>query len=201
MILHSDNTGTDMVLKMVGPAEVRGVHRVGRADEHVDPGQHTVVRRLPPRRARLPDLHLGRRSLQRPTTLSSTLRSTRPRRWRRRRTIFVSFYARALQGEFFEHDQTLNEYRAILSIGDVIWLLPVPARRQGAVSPRAAASTFLGSTPVCAPRAACSSTTSGSTSASRSTGKRPPRRTRPRVAAWAAASSRALQLVKDSLTS
>ena len=38
----------------------------------------------------------------------------------------VSYFSRGLQGEFFKNDQTLNEFRAILSIADVIWLLPVP---------------------------------------------------------------------------
>ena len=39
---------------------------------------------------------------------------------------FVSYYSRALQGEFFKNKDTLNEYRRILSLGDAIWLLPLP---------------------------------------------------------------------------
>jgi beta-lactamase class A len=39
---------------------------------------------------------------------------------------FVSYYSRALQGDFFQHQETLNEYRRILSLGDAIWLLPLP---------------------------------------------------------------------------
>ena len=39
---------------------------------------------------------------------------------------FVSYYSRALHGDFFQHKETLNEYRRILSLGDAIWLLPLP---------------------------------------------------------------------------
>jgi hypothetical protein len=39
---------------------------------------------------------------------------------------FVSYYSRALQGEFFKNKETLAEYRRILSLGDAIWLLPLP---------------------------------------------------------------------------
>jgi beta-lactamase class A len=39
---------------------------------------------------------------------------------------FVSYYSRALQGEFFQHAATLNEFRRILSLCDFIYLVPVP---------------------------------------------------------------------------
>jgi beta-lactamase class A len=39
---------------------------------------------------------------------------------------FVSYYLRALHGDFFQHKETLNEFRSILSLGDAIWLLPMP---------------------------------------------------------------------------
>jgi len=38
----------------------------------------------------------------------------------------VSWYSRALQGQHFEGGAALQDYRAILSLGDIIWLLPVP---------------------------------------------------------------------------
>ena len=38
----------------------------------------------------------------------------------------VSFYSRALPGEFFQNEATLQEFRALLSIGDIIWILPFP---------------------------------------------------------------------------
>jgi beta-lactamase class A len=38
----------------------------------------------------------------------------------------VSYYSRALQGAFFKTPQALSEFRRILSIGDAIWLVPLP---------------------------------------------------------------------------
>lgn len=38
----------------------------------------------------------------------------------------VSYYSRALQGGFFRSKETLDEFRRILSLGDAIWLVPVP---------------------------------------------------------------------------
>jgi beta-lactamase class A len=39
---------------------------------------------------------------------------------------FVSYYSRALQGEFFKHKETLQEFRRILTLCDFIYLIPVP---------------------------------------------------------------------------
>ena len=38
----------------------------------------------------------------------------------------VSYYSRALQGEFFKNKETLTEFRRILTLGDAIWLLSMP---------------------------------------------------------------------------
>lgn len=39
---------------------------------------------------------------------------------------FVSYYSRALQGEFFKHKETLQEFRRILTLCDFVYLIPVP---------------------------------------------------------------------------
>jgi beta-lactamase class A len=39
---------------------------------------------------------------------------------------FVSYYSRALRGEFFTHRETLNEFRRILTLCDFIYLIPFP---------------------------------------------------------------------------
>jgi beta-lactamase class A len=39
---------------------------------------------------------------------------------------FVSYYSRALRGEFFTHRETLNEFRRILTLCDFIYLVPLP---------------------------------------------------------------------------
>jgi beta-lactamase class A len=38
----------------------------------------------------------------------------------------VSYYSRALQGAFFQHPETLNEFRRILTLCDFIYLVPLP---------------------------------------------------------------------------
>ena len=38
----------------------------------------------------------------------------------------VSYYSRALHGDFFKNKETLNEFRRILAMGDAIWLVPLP---------------------------------------------------------------------------
>jgi len=38
----------------------------------------------------------------------------------------VSYYSRALQGEFFKHDETLDEFRRVLTLCDFIYLVPLP---------------------------------------------------------------------------
>jgi beta-lactamase class A len=39
---------------------------------------------------------------------------------------FISYYSRALHGEFFKNKETLNEFRRILAMSDAISLLPLP---------------------------------------------------------------------------
>jgi beta-lactamase class A len=39
---------------------------------------------------------------------------------------FVSYYSRALRGNFFQHRETLSEYRRILTLCDYIYLVPLP---------------------------------------------------------------------------
>src|SRR5664279_3023161 len=39
---------------------------------------------------------------------------------------FVSYFSRALQGQFFQNQQTLNQFRQVLSMGDAIWRMPMP---------------------------------------------------------------------------
>jgi len=38
----------------------------------------------------------------------------------------VSYYSRALQGEFFQHAETLDEFRRVLTLCDFIYLVPLP---------------------------------------------------------------------------
>jgi len=125
MILHSDNTGTDMSIKLVGPDNVRGfIASAGLTNTLVPDSTRVFFGYL-----------LGTSNYQTftwddlvaaaddpivnsPLNPVQTLASSAD--------DVVSHYARALQGEFFQHRETLNEFRRILAMGDAIWLVPLP---------------------------------------------------------------------------
>jgi beta-lactamase class A len=125
MIMHSDNTATDMCIKHAGAENVRTFVAGAKLRQTAIPdstrsffgyllgapdfrsfswAQLQQVRSAPIVNTALNDVE----------TLASSAND------------FVSYYSRALQGEFFQHKQTLNEFRRILSLGDAIWLLPLP---------------------------------------------------------------------------
>lgn len=124
MILHSDNTGTDMALKQAGPDNVRRFIRdagltktripdstriffgyiLGAADYETFTWEQLVN----------DDGVYERAPLNKVQTLASSADD------------MVSYYSRALRGRFFEYDETLAEYRRVLSLADAIWLVPLP---------------------------------------------------------------------------
>jgi beta-lactamase class A len=125
MIQHSDNTGTDMMLKYVGPDNVRQfVASASLAQTMVPDSTRALFAYLlgskAPTQFSWNDLMAATNSsmVNKPLNKVQTMASSA--------SDFVSYYSRALQGEFFKHQETLNEYRRILSIGDAIWLLPLP---------------------------------------------------------------------------
>ncbi len=125
MIMHSDNTGTDMCLKHVGPDKVR---------EFVDSaGLKSVM--IPDSTRVFFGYLLGAKNYKTfswedigaaanqsmvnpPMNQVQSLAASAD--------DFVSYYSRALQGQFFQNKETLNVFRQILSIGDAIWLVPLP---------------------------------------------------------------------------
>jgi beta-lactamase class A len=124
MICHSDNTATDMIFKHVGPNNIRkfitsaGLHNtqvpestrsffgylLGAKDY-----KHYTWKQL---------THSSGIFVKPPLNNVQTLASSCD--------DLVSYYSRALRGRFFKYPQTLSEFREILAMGDVIWLLPVP---------------------------------------------------------------------------
>jgi beta-lactamase class A len=119
MIMHSDNTGTDMSLKLAGPDNVRRFiasaglkntlipdstrvfygYLVGAKDYKTftwDQVQATL------------DAPIVNPPLNPVETLASSADD------------LVSYYARALQGEFFQNAETLAEFRRILTLADAI---------------------------------------------------------------------------------
>ncbi len=125
MILHSDNTGTDMCLKYVGPDKVR--------EFVASAGLKSVM--IPESTRAFFGYLLGAKDyktfsweqicaaanqsiVNSPMNQVESLAGSAD--------DFVSYYSRALQGEFFENKETLNEFRRILAMSDAIWLVPLP---------------------------------------------------------------------------
>jgi beta-lactamase class A len=125
MILHSDNTGTDMCLKHVGPDKVREfVASAGLKSVMIPESTRVFFGYLLGAKdyktftweeigaaANLPIVNSPMNKVE---SLAASADD------------FVSYYSRALQGEFFQNKETLNAFRRILSIGDAIWLVPLP---------------------------------------------------------------------------
>jgi beta-lactamase class A len=125
MILHSDNTGTDMCLKHVGPDKVRElIASVGLKSTMIPDSTRSLFGHLlgakDYKTFTWEELGAAANSpiVNSPLNKVETMASSAD--------DFISYYSRALQGEFFKHKETLNEYRRILAMGDAIWLLPLP---------------------------------------------------------------------------
>lgn len=121
MISHSDNTGTDMALKLVGADKVRNfIANIGLKDSLIPdttraffgyifgaPNWRTLTWE------ELLSLLATDQPLAHPVINDVQTMVSTP-------DDFVSFYARALQGQFFTHAETLREFRAILSLANAI---------------------------------------------------------------------------------
>ena len=125
MILHSDNTGTDMSIKDVGPDKVREfIASIGLKNTMIPDSTRSLFGYLlgakDPKAFSWEELGAAANSpiVNSPMNKVETMASTAD--------DLVSYYSRALQGEFFKNKETLHEFRRILAGSDAIWLLPVP---------------------------------------------------------------------------
>jgi beta-lactamase class A len=125
MVIHSDNTATDMVLKEAGPARVRNfIDSIGLKSTMIPDSTRSFAGYLVgapnyktitwDELTSIPPGPLAHPFLNDVETLASSPDD------------LVSFFSRALQGEFFSHRQTLFEFRRILSLGDITYLVPFP---------------------------------------------------------------------------
>jgi beta-lactamase class A len=125
MIMHSDNTATDMILNEATADKVRrfiaaiglkttmipdntrilAAYLFGASDYKTISWDQLVAL------LGMPFAHPALNDVQ---TFASSAND------------FVSFYARALQGRFFKDPQTLRQFRRILSPGDITDLVPFP---------------------------------------------------------------------------
>jgi beta-lactamase class A len=124
MICHSDNTATDMIFKHVGVGNIRKlIASLGLRHTEVPDSTRIffgyILGAKNYRRYSWKDLTHSDGVYKRPPlndvqTLASSADD------------LVSYYSRALRGRLFKHLQTLSVFREILAMGDAIWLLPVP---------------------------------------------------------------------------
>ncbi|NOG72080.1 serine hydrolase [Roseicella sp. DB1501] len=119
MILHSDNTATDMVLKATGPDRVRAfLAEAGLRNSLIPDSTRSFFAYLlgaPDYRSftwaellAADDKPIVNSPLNPEQSLASSAED------------LVAFYADSVQGRFFHHAASLQEYRNVLSLGDVI---------------------------------------------------------------------------------
>jgi beta-lactamase class A len=125
MILHSDNTATDMSIKEAGPDKVRAlIASIGLKNTQIPDSTRSLFGYLlgskDPKTFSWEDLGAAANSsmVNLPMNKVETMASSAD--------DFVSYYSRALHGEFFKNKETLQEFRRILAMSDAIWLLPLP---------------------------------------------------------------------------
>jgi beta-lactamase class A len=125
MITRSDNTATDMILKLVGTESVRRfVASAGLSQTLVPDSTRALTAYVFGATNYLtitweellqviqgPLVHPFFNNVE---TLASSADD------------LVSYYSRALQGQFFKHSETLNEFRRVLTLCDFIYLVPLP---------------------------------------------------------------------------
>jgi beta-lactamase class A len=125
MITRSDNTATDMAFKLVGANNVRKLIAAAGLESTLVPDSTRAFtgylfgadKYKTITWEQLLDVVEGpivRPFLNNVETLASSADD------------FVSYYSRALQGEFFKHTETLDEFRRILTLCDFIYLVPLP---------------------------------------------------------------------------
>jgi beta-lactamase class A len=125
MIMHSDNTGTDMSIKHVGPDRVRElIASIGLKETMISDSTRSLFSYMlgskTPKTFSWEDIGAAANSpiVNSPLNTVETMASSAD--------DFISYYSRALQGDFFKNKETLQEFRRILSLGDAIWSLPLP---------------------------------------------------------------------------
>jgi len=126
MVVHSDNTATDMVLKAAGADAVRSfIASIGLKKTMIPDSTRIFAAYL----FGLPNYMTATwdelinfpppPSLAHPFLNDVETFASSP-------NDLVSFFSRALQGRFFSHRQTLVQFRRILSLGDINHLVPFP---------------------------------------------------------------------------
>ncbi len=125
MISHSDNTATDMMLKQAGPENVRQfIASLGLTSTMIPDSTRaltgyvfgatnykTITWEELLRVVKGPLVHPLLNDVE---TFASSAHD------------LVSLYAHALQGTYFRNQETLHQFRRILSLGDITYIVPFP---------------------------------------------------------------------------
>ncbi len=126
MILRSDNTATDMIFNLAGAENIRKlIASAGLLQTRVPDNTRIFAGYLfgaeNYRTITWDELlklasegRIANPFLNDVETLASTAED------------FVTYYSQALQGSFFQHGETLQEFRRILTLCDFIYLIPAP---------------------------------------------------------------------------
>ena len=125
MVVHSDNTATDMVLKQAGADNVRKfIASIGLESTMIPDSTRSFAGYLSgapnykditwEELLAIPAGPLVHPFLNDVETLASSPEDQ------------VSFFSRALAGKFFSNEETLFQFRRILSLGDINYLVPFP---------------------------------------------------------------------------
>lgn len=127
MITHSDNTATDMALRLAGPDSVRAfIASIGLKNTMIPDSTRilfgyllgaanyttfTWADLIAAEQAGDPIVNSPLNDVQ---TMASSADD------------LVAYYSQSLQGAFFTYPATLSQFREILAMGGAIWLVPLP---------------------------------------------------------------------------
>lgn len=127
MISHSDNTGTDMALNLAGADRVRGfIEEIGLTDTFIPSTTRQFFGYVfgasnwqTMTWDELVELVASGPAAAHPVINDTQTMVSTP-------NDFVSFYSRALHGEFFQYPETLSEFRSILTTAeDIARVMPL----------------------------------------------------------------------------
>jgi beta-lactamase class A len=125
MITRSDNTATDMMLKHVGPDNVRNfIAAFGLKNTLIPDSTRAAIGYIFGARDYLTLTWDQLQTVVQGPPIFPFLNNVET--FASTADELVFYYSLALQGEFFQYSQTLNEFRRLLTLCDFIYLIPLP---------------------------------------------------------------------------
>jgi len=125
MITRSDNTATDMMFKVAGADNVRSFIASARLTNTLIPDSTRALTGYLFGATDYKNLSWERlQEVVKGTVVHPFLNTVQT--LASSAADLVSYYSRALQGAFFTHRETLNEFRRVLTLCDFIYLVPLP---------------------------------------------------------------------------